>query len=78
VGSVRTLVRSASETVSLDKPRSVETICHSSLHVVVVDDTVVESVHVSSSKVVCYDTLSSPTEVVVVESTGCSSKETLP
>ncbi|MCI56405.1 hypothetical protein A2U01_0077656, partial [Trifolium medium] len=54
-----------SETVILDEPRSVETIGQSSLNVVVADDTVVESVHVSPSKVVGSDNLSSPTKVVV-------------
>ncbi|MCI06662.1 hypothetical protein A2U01_0027722, partial [Trifolium medium] len=50
VGSVGTSVRSVFETVSLDKPRSVETIGQSSMNVVVDDDTVVESVHVSPPK----------------------------
>jgi ribonucleotide reductase beta subunit family protein with ferritin-like domain len=77
VGSVGTLVRSASETVSLDKPRFIEIIGQSSINVVVADETVVESVHMSSYKVVYSDTLSSPTKVVF-ESTSCSSKETLP
>jgi hypothetical protein len=62
---VVTSVRFASETVSLDKPRFVETISQSSMNVVVADKTVVERVHVSPYKVVCSDTLSSPTKVVV-------------
>jgi hypothetical protein len=77
VGSVEISVRFASETVSLDKPRFLETISQSSMNVVVADKTVVERVHVSPYKVVCSDTLSSPTKVVF-ESTSCSSKETLP
>ena len=38
VGSVETSVRSASEIVILDKPRSLKTIGQSSMNVVVVDD----------------------------------------
>ncbi|MCI50468.1 hypothetical protein A2U01_0071712, partial [Trifolium medium] len=49
----------------------------SSMNVAVVDDTIVESVHVSPHKVVGSDTLSSSNKVVL-ESTVGSPKETLP
>ncbi|PNX93334.1 hypothetical protein L195_g016485, partial [Trifolium pratense] len=71
VGSVDTSVRSASEIVILDKPRSLKTIGQSSMNIVVVDGIVFEIFHVS--KVVDSVTLSSLTKVVVV-----SPKETSP